>query len=83
MLEVLQIVIPEFQGFKPEVSEEVMYKPTGEEVRVKSRSFEAAGVEFRESEIPGVFNTEYVLPYEADSLEKKLLESGVKFDRIP
>lgn len=78
-----QIVIPEFQGIAPVVSDEIKYKPTGEEVRVKSRSFEVDGVEFRESEIPGVFNSAYVLAEEADFFEKKLLESGAKFDRIP
>lgn len=82
ILEVFQIVVPEFQGIVPVVSEKTMYTPDGTEVQIKVRFFQISGVEFRESEIPGVFNSEYVLPYEADGLEKKLLEDGVKFDRI-
>lgn len=82
MLEVFQIVIPEFQGLKPEISEKVMFKPDGEELRVKTRFFKITGVDFWESEIPGVFNSEFMVPEEAHFLAEKLAKSGIEFNHI-
>ena len=83
MLEVFRVVIPEFQGITPVASDRVKYKPTGEKMIVKVRSFEVSDIQFWETEFPGVFETDFVWIYEADLLEKKFLEAGLKFDRIP
>lgn len=82
ILEVFQIVVPEFQGIVPVVSEETMYTPDGTEVQIKVRSFQISGVKFSETEIPGVFNSVSVLAHDADGLEEHFKEAGVKFDRL-
>ena len=46
MLEVFRVVIPEFQGITPVASDRVKYKPTGEKMIVKVRSFEVSDIQF-------------------------------------